>query len=228
VSTVVATDETTGGSSDPYNIAGLTDGSIVKKSGTALIAAVAGTDYVFPGGVAGGQTVKGGASASDNLTLSSTSNATKGQVILGSSSGVVFDEVHNRLCVGAAPTFNALEVHSGSLGFTGSETGLSGTNSGFGGSAHTLTCQVGGAEKWRITDTDSNFQWKGSSFLLASAVLATNATDGFAYIPTCAGAPTGTPTAHTGGVAIVWDTTNHKFWVYDGAWKGGTAPGVWS
>jgi hypothetical protein len=51
--------------------------------------------------------------------------------------------------------------------------------------------------------------------------LSTAATDGFLYIPYCAGTPTGTPTAHPGGVPIIFDTTANKLWAYSGgAWKG--------
>jgi hypothetical protein len=57
------------------------------------------------------------------------------------------------------------------------------------------------------------------SVVVGNAALATNATDGFLYIPTCAGTPTGTPTAMTGRIAMVYDTTNHQFWFYDGGWK---------
>ena len=65
--------------------------------------------------------------------------------------------------------------------------------------------------------------------VVGSAALATNATDGFLYIPTCAGTPTGTPTAFTGRVPMVWDSTNKKFYIYSGgAWLGGTVPGVFS
>ena len=52
-----------------------------------------------------------------------------------------------------------------------------------------------------------------------NAALATNATSGFFYGPSCAGAPTGTPTANTGRVARIYDTTNNKDYVYNGGWK---------
>jgi hypothetical protein len=64
------------------------------------------------------------------------------------------------------------------------------------------------------------------SVVCGSAAIATNATDGFLYIPTCAGTPTGTPTAQTGRVPIVFDTTNNKLYIYDGSWLGGTTPGA--
>jgi len=56
--------------------------------------------------------------------------------------------------------------------------------------------------------------------VVGTAALATNATDGFLYVPTCAGTPTGTPTAQTGTVPIVVDTTNNKLYFYSGAaWR---------
>lgn len=58
----------------------------------------------------------------------------------------------------------------------------------------------------------------GASFIVGSAALSTSATDGFLYIPTCAGTPTGVPTAQTGTVAMVFDTTNNRFYIYDGGW----------
>lgn len=51
------------------------------------------------------------------------------------------------------------------------------------------------------------------------SALATNATNGFVYIRTCAGTPTGAPTAFTGHVAMLFDTTNSKLYCYNGAWK---------
>ncbi len=59
-----------------------------------------------------------------------------------------------------------------------------------------------------------------SNVVANNAAIATNASNGFLYIATCAGTPTGTPTAMTGRVPLVYDTTNHQFWIYEGgAWK---------
>lgn len=50
--------------------------------------------------------------------------------------------------------------------------------------------------------------------------LATTATNGFLYIPSCAGTPTGAPTAITGFAPMVVDSTNNKLYVYiGGAWR---------
>lgn len=62
-------------------------------------------------------------------------------------------------------------------------------------------------------------QLRGNVISGNQAALATNATDGFLYIPSCAGIPTGTPTAITGKVPMVADTTNNKLYIYvGGAW----------
>ena len=53
-----------------------------------------------------------------------------------------------------------------------------------------------------------------------AAALATTATDGFLYVPTCAGTPTGTPTAITGVAPIVINTSQNKLYFYSGgAWR---------
>jgi hypothetical protein len=54
----------------------------------------------------------------------------------------------------------------------------------------------------------------------ASAALATTATNGFLYVPTCAGTPTGVPTSITGMAPIVVNTTNNKLYFYSGgSWR---------
>lgn len=60
----------------------------------------------------------------------------------------------------------------------------------------------------------------GSVIIGAGSALATTATDGFLYMPSGAGAPTGVPTAQTGTVPFYYDTTTHKIWIYDAGWKG--------
>lgn len=82
-----------------------------------------------------------------------------------------------------------------------------------GGAAMDLALYAGAAERARITSA--------GSVVLAKAALATTATDGYTYLPSVAGAPTGAPTAQTGAVPIVLDTTNSKLWArIGGAWKG--------
>jgi hypothetical protein len=61
---------------------------------------------------------------------------------------------------------------------------------------------------------------QGNVIAGASAALATTATNGFLYVPTCAGTPTGVPTTITGMAPIVVDTTNNKLYFYSGgAWR---------
>lgn len=64
-------------------------------------------------GVSGGQSVIGGTASGNNLTLSSTSNATKGKIIFGTSA---YDEVNNRLGVGTTSPVASLDVISPSGG----------------------------------------------------------------------------------------------------------------
>lgn len=54
---------------------------------------------------------------------------------------------------------------------------------------------------------------------LGDGPLATTATTGFFYIPSCPGTPTGVPVASVGLAPMVWDSTNHLLYVYDGSWR---------
>lgn len=56
------------------------------------------------------------------------------------------------------------------------------------------------------------------SVVAGSAAISTSATDGFVYIPSCAGTPSGTPTSFSGRTPLVYDTTADKLWVYNSSW----------
>jgi hypothetical protein len=71
-----------------------------------------------------------------------------------------------------------------------------------------------------------------ANFYVGHAVLAPTATSGFMYLPAMSGPPTGVPTAWTGTVPTVVDTTNNALCFYNsGAWQtvsggGGTGGGA--
>lgn len=75
------------------------------------------------------------------------------------------------------------------------------------------------------TASTQRMNWDASgNVVVGTAALATTATDGFLYIPSCAGTPTGAPTAYTGRIPIIWDSTNLKLYAYSGgAWKASAA-----
>lgn len=89
----------------------LSDGLLKHASGV-IDQAIAGTDYINPSGISGGQTIIGGTASGDDLLLSSTSDGTKGTIGLGSlTTGLVYDEVNVRLGMGIVPT-TALHIDS--------------------------------------------------------------------------------------------------------------------
>lgn len=47
----------------------------------------------------------------------------------------------------------------------------------------------------------------------------TGMTNGFFYIPAAAGAPSGVPTSISGRVPMYYDTTNQRFYIYNGSWR---------
>lgn len=69
------------------------------------------TEYVVSAGVSGGQHLRGGTAAGDNLQISSTANATKGKVLIGSNgTELVVDDVNNRVGIGTAAPNTTLDV----------------------------------------------------------------------------------------------------------------------
>lgn len=128
----------------------------------------------------------------------------------------------------AAPVAQTLSVQSVVAGTTNTAganltiTGSQGTGTGAGGSIIFQVAPAGSSGTAQNALVRALAVTAGKSVVVGdnTAALATNATDGFLYVPTCAGTPTGTPTAQTGTVPIVVDTTNNKLYFYSGAaWR---------
>jgi hypothetical protein len=88
-------------------------------------------------------------------------------------------------------------------------------------SSRNMITWTGGASAAAATTEIGSVLLCDSSVVVGTAALATTATDGFLYLPSCAGVPTGTPTAKTGTIPFVFDTTDGKLYFYTGgAWVG--------
>jgi hypothetical protein len=155
------------------------------------------------------QKVDGGSTG--NFTTISASDTS----LLATSSGNVG--------IGTASPNAKLHVYaSGAIQayFTSSDTNTSWIrfiNTGYGGA------YIGATDDYLqfLTSSSEKMRIPGAGGLvIGTAALATNATNGFLYVPTCAGTPTGTPVAQTGTAPIVIDTTNNKLYFYSGGqWR---------
>lgn len=130
-------------------------------------------------GVSGGQTVVGGTASGNSLTISSTTNATKGDILFGTSA---YKEATNRLGIGTTSPSATVQVAQASVASVGSGSGTnaptlltvtgtaggatsagSGTVSGGNGGSSTITGGAGGA----ITGTPgTGFGGAGGSITL--------------------------------------------------------------
>ena len=160
-----------------------------------------------------------GAFAGDSTAINAT-----GHFVAGSSTAPI-----NSLWFGngesnASPQNIAINSTAGSgtniAGASLTMAGGIGTGTGAGGSVIIQTAKAGSTGSTPNTLVTALTIDQNANIVMGTAALATTATNGFLYIETCAGAPTGTPTSFTGRVALVFDTTNNKIWVYNGAWKG--------
>jgi hypothetical protein len=117
---------------------------------------------------------------------------------------------------------NSAQTHIAVIGGATSNIGIRFYGSGDGAadgymqySRTTRNLTLGAAATDRIRVTQA-----GSFVAQLAGALATTATDGFTYIPSCAGTPTGVPTAIAGTIPVVYDSTNHIFYAYSGgAWR---------
>jgi hypothetical protein len=103
--------QTANASAPSAQVMGALATGIVKNTTTTGVQSIAtaGTDYLYPAGVAGGQAIFGGTAASETYTIKSTSHATKGKVIFGAAGTTAYDEVNERWGFGTASP--AVPVH---------------------------------------------------------------------------------------------------------------------
>jgi len=129
------TTEVSGPSAINFSDNDVADSSLVPPAtGTATVNL---SQYALLAGRSGGQALAGGTASGNNLSLLSTSNATKGKITLGADSA--YDEANTRLGIGTQSPSNTL-----SLGGDSSQTiSVESNTSGLAGSS--LTVQAGGS-----------------------------------------------------------------------------------
>ena len=93
-----ATDNATPVDEDLLAMSDSAAAGILKKLSLGNLKAALGSLFIRLAGTAGGQTLTGGTAAGDNLTLRSTSHATRGAIVFGTASE--YDEVNNKLGIG--------------------------------------------------------------------------------------------------------------------------------
>ena len=219
------------------------------------IASGAGASTVKIAGGTGGNTVQiahgagtnsvniGDGASVNTITIGSATSTSALSLLFGSGNCSIAGAVGATITIGASAQTGTITIGSSSstaavtiAGSTGVQTisiGTGGTgvktiNIGTGAVANPVTVgsTTTGATLFLQSGATSTggVSYAGSLFATVGAI-ATTATDGFLYVATCAGTPTGTPTsrgaAGAGSAPIVFDTSGVKIWVYTGgAWKG--------
>jgi hypothetical protein len=176
----------------------------------------------------------GAAGATSIFSIDLSGNIALASSLQIAGNGIQTSPVAATLQLGAAdaasPVAQTLQVQNvvgGTSNTSGTDftvAGSVGTGTGAGGQVifrtapakSTNTTQNTLATGLTITAPAVNMQ---PSVVVGNQALATSATDGFIYIPSCAGAAAGTPTAFTGRAPLVVDSTNNTLAFYNSAWK---------
>jgi hypothetical protein len=197
-------------------------GNPITTAGT-LTVTYSGTALPIPNGGTGQTTAQ---AAIDALAGSVTS----AQYLRGNGSNVVMSTIQasdvptlNQSTTGtAAGLSTTLVVGSGGTGVTSLTT-----NGVLYGGATVGATAAGTTGQILIGNTSAAPSWSSKvqvttagSVAAGTGSLATNATDGFFYIPTCAGVPTGVPTTISGFAPMVIDSTDNSMYIYvGGSWR---------
>ena len=212
-----------GSTSLPWNGAELSSGVALRWAGAVAIThgssvlnfTGANSGYSFDAAVTGSSLI----SAAVNLSAGTTSPDRRFhvEVATGSSASVTYV---GRLTVGSsvAPSSGIgvgleFEVETASSNFEIGATieaiavDVTSSAENFDIVVKTMSVGAAAAEKLRVSAL-------GNVVLGTTAVIGTTAANGFAYIPTCTGTPTGTPSAYTGKSAMIHDTGNNRLWLY--------------
>lgn len=224
------------------SVVALTATSTITLSGTAANIAT-GSNFISNGGTDAGLSFN----ASNNATFSgsiTSSVLTANRLPLVGTAGLITDSATFTYADGSASKSISL---SGSATISAS---LSCTNTDSAGAAAIAAAATGTGDAYIALTVSGISTWfagvdnsasdrfafsnvalgssdvmalttSGSVILNASgSALSTSATNGFTYVPSCAGTPTGAPTAVTGAIPIVVDSTNNKLYFYSGgAWR---------
>lgn len=185
-----------------------------------------GHDNVFIGNQAGQQNTTGlGNIYLGSLAGSTAPNNLSNTFIAGGTSNDRIDNVYfGKGYVNSTPTAYTINGTGGSgTDIAGADVqvgGGKGTGAGLGGKVRLQTALHGTTGAGLNSLTDGLVVDEVKNVVLNNAAIATNATDGFLYVASGAGTPTGVPTIFTGRVAMYLDTTNSQLWFYlGGAWK---------
>lgn len=139
--------------------------------------------------------------------------------VSGGSTGLIFSS--------SPVTTTGTMTMSGTLSISSGGTGQLTANGAFNALAPSQSTNSGKL----LTTNGTNTSWSNNIWItpagsvaigpaVTASELPTTATDGFFYIPTCAGTPTGTPTNIPGRLPMVIDSVNGRFYIYvNGAWK---------
>lgn len=164
------------------------------------------SNWISPGGVQNSLLMERGGGGNQWTARFNSSNMRSGMYTGGTSGQTFFGG--NLTWSGSGNVFNFDKTgFAWFMGDTGSGRLAIGAISGSAGSDAGVTTT---SDALRL-DANGNV-WPGRAS-------ASNMTNGFFYIPSAAGAPSGAPTAISGYVPMYYDSTNNQFYVYNGAWK---------